>query len=1165
MVDPLKHLGVLGQVFMTWTWPILSALLEASDSAISQLPSHVDMHQVEMSLLTRWNEEKKQPKPDIVRCLMREYGGLYVKYFSLFLLVAVGQLCVALSLSWLTQGLHGENRWWLAGAYIGASFVSICCLNQGYFRGQILGSLIRYSLTAVILRKVSVLSSERSRESLVLTLVGAELDILDQLSVTPFLVVTPCYILLSLPVLWYLLGVAGLAGVLGVLVIYPLKAWSLRYLAGLRNTVLQIKEQRVSAVRELVEGMRTAKLYSWEEQLSHAIESLKRSEQRQYQQSNALLVVSSTFLISGGALVLLITAVSFWMGGEELEAGRLFGGLSVLLVMNNLVHGITNGALDMAVYLSEALRKVTQLLCLPEREDTRSTGPLQLSKVCAEWHEGQPILTNISFALPEGELCLVLGPVGAGKSSLLALLAGELPISSGTVSVSKSIAYVPQEAWVSAGTIRSNILLDSEVDETRYLQVIQACALEPDLSRMKAGDLTQVGERGAALSGGQRARLALARAAYRSRNVYLLDDTLSGLDAKVSWEVFKNCVMQLLAGTTRILVTSNLNLIPYADKVLVLQDGQVESFGSNSQTIPTFSSPLIEYTPVTEEPVEEIDSGVDVGLGVYWRYLRLYFHHWSIALLLFLVLAVQIAFLSPSFWAANWAAQEDQSLSLYPWVLLSLTLALFLLSACRNGILYRGLCLCNEKLHNLALKGVCNTDIAFFDRTASCHIVARFSKDVSVVEEQLLGNFADFIQVAAVLLSYLIALVVLNPVVLPCVVVLGWVLHRVSSHYLPSARKLKRLELTTKANLLSKSATFLEGLPTTRSFDIVSDQLHSLRLALEHSFKVQFYSYSHLRSLQVYVDYICLMFVAANTAAAVLDEGRAHLQAVGFSFTVVVIAYLGWFTDICTRLGNHIISAYRLFTYTSLPLEESPGPKLPLNITKAEVVFSGVSLKYTPDSPLALDNVTFQIASGTHVGVVGRTGAGKSSLVVCLMRLRPVTSGSILLDGQNLALVGLKELRGKVTVIPQTPVLFNGSVRLNTDPTHLYPVSTVTSILESVGLNPNFEAYKLSYGQKQLLCLSRALLRNSQLIITDEATGSLDPVTESRLQRIIDQEFKGKTRIVIAHRLTTVLRCQVVLVMEKGKCVEIGNPGELVKREKSTFAELVKAAENQEI
>lgn len=1163
MADPLQHLGLWAQVFMTWPWPFLAALRKASEASIEELPSPVDLESAVTSLMQAWTEERQRAEPSIQRCLMREYGALYIKYSVLFLLVAAGQLGVALSLSWLTQNLQTHNSCWLATAYVGFSFLTICCLNQGYFRGQVLGSLVRHSLVAVLLRKLTTLPCERQREGLVLTLVGAELDVLEQLSCTPFLVVTPCYVALSVPVLWHLLGGAGLVGILGVVLIYPLKAMSLRFLAKLRTSVLQLKEQRVSAVRELVEGIRTAKLYGWEESLGSAVEHLKRQEQRHYQQANGLLVVSATFLVSGGALVLLLTVASLVSCGHPLEAGQLFGALSVLLVMNNLVHGITNGGIDVAVYLTQALKKVTQILCLPERVDIRSPGPLELTNVSAAWRRDQAVLSDVSFALQQGELCLVLGPVGSGKSSLLAVMAGELTPHCGTVSISKSVAYVSQEVWVAAGTIKSNIVLSQELDEQRYQQVLQACALEPDLKNMKAGDLTQVGERGAALSGGQKARLALARAAYRPRTVYLLDDPLNGLDAKVSWQVFKSCVLQLLAGSTRVLVTSNRSLLPYADKVLLLREGKVENFGSSTLAVPPWTETVSEDLPPSIEVTEEEEVAESVGIEAYWRYVRLHFRGSSVAALLLLVGCVQVAYLSPSFWVAYWASQEDQDSSFYLWVLLGLTLSLFALAVARNGCLYRGLCLCNERLHNLALKGVCGTDLGFFDHTASGQVVARFSKDVAVLEEQLLGSFADFIQVSAVLLSYLIALVLLNPVVLPCVLLLGWALRRVTSAYLPSARKLKRQELAAKARVVAHTATFLDGLSTTRCLGVLTGQLRTLHTALEYSLKVQFYSFAHLRSLQVYVDYLCLLFIAANTAAAVLDGDRADLQAVGFSFTVVVISYLGWFTDICTCLGNHIISANRLFSYAALPPEDTAQFPIPLQVSSGALVFSDVSLRYARLLPLALQNVSFEVPGGTHVGVVGRTGAGKSSLVVCLLRLRPITSGAVLIDGQNIANASLKDLRSQITVIPQMPVLFSGTVQYNVDPTGRHTTREVETALKTVGLVPEYEATKLSCGQKQLLCLARALLRNSRIIVSDEATGSLDQATEHNLQTVLDQVLSGRTRLAIAHRLNSVLRCQLVLVMQGGRCIEMGSPQSLRAQSNSHFAALLLSAESQ--
>lgn len=1234
--DPFHDISLLSQATMYWARPYLVPDQQANESFVNSLASPVDLESHAERLQLAWDRQAVLPHPSFFQAVAQVFGRKYLWYMLPFVIMAFGQLGIAVAINLLTETLKREEDSMaiglgLAGLYSAVSLITVCAVNQGFFRGQVLAGLIRASVFKVIYDKALQLPARQLTSEKVSArlsnLVASELDIIEFLNSTWYLFITPLFIVIATPVVYWLIGPAGLAGVAVVLLFLPLKSYLTKFVSRFRTNSTNLTEQRLKATQSLIEGVKSIKMYAWEPRLLKQIRELKRLEYKEHSNMNILRNMTNTFFISGGSIIMLITLAVYVYLGNELIAGRIFGAVGILLSMNNWVTGITSWGIDVAVWYQTLFRNITEFMSLPEQTEERHLlvsgcqPSVEIADFYASWSQrlgsqmqasqvelarrrpslGQgedspngpkSVLQGVNLTVKKGELVIIIGVLGSGKSSLLSALSGDLKIMEGRVEISSSLAYVTQEPWVISGSVKENITLGAAMDDVRYWKAVDMCGLRADFNQMPKGDLTFIGDRGSTISGGQKARISLARAVYRNKEVYLLDDPLSAVDAHVGLHIFNECIVKGLKGCTRLLVTHHHKYLPHADRVVIFKDGKVLLQGTyeevrDSEELQSVLSASGPKNP-DQDPVKtmrsrsrssladlefshDIEEEKEVGsvpASVYLRYFLLFFRYKSILCLLFLLVALlQAVYLSSSYWVSYWAVQtpEDQKDLRFVYGLAIIICVLMVISVLRNYFIMEGMALGNVKLHNLALEAVAATDLSFFDVNPQGRILSRFTKDVAVVEDLLLRYLSDFIMLAGLLISYMVALIVttpLNIVIMLVVLVFGV---KIARRFVPPTRNFKRLELATKADLVGLISSTISGIPTIRSLDLAAHFQARFARAVAVNFKTWFCFFVNQRTFQVLNDFLGMLFLSLNAFTCVLLKGAvpADVLAVGFSFTVLVISYLGWFSDVYINVGNFMISAHRLFQYTELQPEQDPHPTQPLQVSKGQITFQDVCLRYAPHLDLALRGLDFRIEGGTKTGIVGRTGAGKSSLLLALFRLKSLDGGQIFIDGQDISLVSLKSLRSQISVIPQSPLLFHGDVRKNVDPTDSFSPIQVDQVLHELQLlaEASAEAHQLSAGQKQLLCLARILLRNSQILICDEATGSIDPKTEDFVQSMMRSRLQSKTVVTIAHRLKTVQNCDLVVVLDQGRCVEQGAPSELATQG-SYFSRMLQAAES---
>ncbi|KAF4035948.1 ABC transporter [Phytophthora infestans] len=803
-----------------------------------------------------------------------------------------------------------------------------------------------------------------------------------------------------------------------------------------------------------------------------------------------------------------------------------------------------------------------------------------------KWEEDAttPTLSNISVSLQPGSLTVVVGSVGSGKSSLVNAILGEMLQTRGKRPVNGNIAYASQQAWIQNQTVRENILFGESYENEHCQNVVAAYQLTPDFKILEHGDQTEIGERGINLSGGQKARIAVARAMYRAAkfDFVVLDDPLSALDVHVANAVFSDGLMGIASQTTRLLVlNSHYHLLQHADRVLVMSDGQIVGDGTLTELQDQFtllrSSPRLRRSSI-EEPAQNKDSikapssgklttteerlvGA-VKLQSYVDYLAS--SEWDgrvlVGLMIVLFTIAQVVLFGCDWFLSQWSQDSlglSQMSSLTVYIGIVVLAALLSLGRC---LFFMTICMvCSLKIYFKHLQKVMAAPITtFFDVTPIGRILNRFSRDLDEVDNPLpywgLWLVLCIFQVAS---SFIVCAFV-NPFVLIVYAPVGYGCWFAANVYRASARELKRLDGVTRSPFLNLMSETISGIETVRSYKMVSG-----------------------RWFDVGSDWLVSLIIGAVAVLAIAAKSTvgASVAGLGLTYAAQLSSCFQRMTTLATKVESSMTSFERIAHYGSLDeegYERTPSNKSTLSPAwpkTGDVVFENVSMRYREDLPLVLKSVSFSVASGEKVGICGRTGSGKSSLMSVLFRVVEIpTSGRVLIDGVDISTVTVHQLRSKLTIIPQDPMLFSGSLRLNLDPfadksdAELWEVLRKVHLADTVsswGKGLDYEVAEkgdnLSVGQRQLLCIARALIRDSKVIVMDEATANVDQESDKLIQQTMKESFGGgdSTVLCIAHRIETIMDSDKILVLDAGHVVEYDTPTVLLQKKAGIFKSLV--------
>ncbi|GAB1868435.1 Multidrug resistance-associated protein [Camponotus japonicus] len=845
-------------------------------------------------------------------------------------------------------------------------------------------------------------------------------------------------------------------------------------------------------------------------------------------------------------------------------------------------------------------------------------------------YESEDTLQNINIKVRPGELIAIVGQVGAGKSSLMNVILKELRLQQGSIQVNGKIAYASQEPWLFAGSVRQNILFGRKMDQIRYDRVARVCQLKRDFSVLPYGDKTIVGERGISLSGGQRARINLARAVYAEADIYLMDDPLSAVDAHVGKHMFEECIDKYLHGKTRILVTHQLQYLHNVGRIIVLKDGVIQAEGtydelgsmgvdfgqllenqtqtdektslppsapvsrSNSRagSITSLSSFMtIDATKQEPEEVTEMRSTGSVAGKVYGNYFRAGGNWCIISIITMLYILSQIAASGGDFFIARWVDIEENYVNQTEdgivedpkspltrieciYIFTGLTVLTIGVTLIRSFAFF-GTCMrASIRLHDRMFRSISRATMRFFNTNTSGRVLNRFSKDMGSVDEMLPIALIDCLQIGLALLGIIIVVAIANVWLLIPTIIVGIIFYYLRVFYLATSRSVKRLEGITRSPVFAHLSATLQGLPTIRAFEatqVLTDEFD--RHQDLHS-SAWYIFIASSRAFGFWLDVFCVIYITLVTLSFLVlnnyTRGSMDGGYVGLAITqsIGLTGMFQWGMRQSAELENQMTSVERILEYSKVdsepPLESTPDKKPKSEWPEeGKIEFKNVYLRYAPLEPPVLKNLSFVIHPREKIGIVGRTGAGKSSLIQALFRLA-VIEGPIEIDGIDTSEIGLHDLRSKISIIPQEPFLFSGSLRRNLDPFDSYRDDLLWQALEEVELKEmGLEAHvneggsNLSVGQRQLVCLARAIIRNNPILVLDEATANVDPRTDELIQITIRKKFEKCTVLTIAHRLNTVMDSDRILVMDAGTAVEFDHPHILLQKESSYLKSMV--------
>ncbi|XP_016945207.3 probable multidrug resistance-associated protein lethal(2)03659 [Drosophila suzukii] len=1295
--NPRESAGIISSLMFCFALPILfkgrKQTLQPQD-----LYQPLDEHGAESlgdEFFREWENEVARCRlkgdssrnPSALRVIGRVFGWQLI---ISGIVIAILELGTRATVPLLLAGLisefseHGNGSSYYAQLYavlLIACILASVLLTHPYMMGMMhLAMKMRVAVSSAIYRKALRLSRTSLGDTTtgqVVNLLSNDLNRFDRCLIHfHFLWLGPLELLIAAYFLYQQIGLASFYGI-SILILYlPLQTYLSRVTSKLRLQTALRTDQRVRMMNEIISGIQVIKMYTWERPFGKLIEQMRRSEMSSIRKMNLLRGILLSFEITLGRIAIFVSLLGFVLGGGELTAERAFCVTAFYNILRRTVSKFFPSGMSQFAELLVSMRRIETFMMREEanvidmseqreeksEEEQRLLGGVEkkaypfpivngkvpdvlvdIKDLRARWSQEQhdPVLDNINMSLRSGQLVAVIGPVGSGKSSLVQAILGELPPESGYVKVSGRYSYASQEPWLFNASVRDNILFGLPMNRQRYRTVLKKCALERDLELLH-GDSTIVGERGASLSGGQRARICLARAVYRQADVYLLDDPLSAVDTHVGRHLFDECMRGFLGKKLVILVTHQLQFLEHADLIVIMDKGKVSACGTYDEMLKSgqdFAQLLVESTQngggddvgensanysrqsstlssgsakgsssslesmaekekpdQTAAPVLESRSGGEIGLSMYKQYFSAGCGVLVFALLVFLCTGTQLLASGGDYFLSYWVKNTSTSSSLDIYYFTAINVGLVICALLRTLLFFNITMHSSTELHNSMFRGLSRTALYFFNTNPSGRILNRFANDLGQVDEVMPAVMLDCIQIFLTLSGIICVLCVTNPWYLINTLAMVLAFYYWRDFYLSTSRDVKRLEAVARSPMYSHFSATLNGLPTIRAMGAQKTLIRQYDNYQDLHSSGYYTFVSTSRAFGYYLDLFCVAYVISVILHGFFNPPLHNAGQIGLAITQALgmTGMVQWGMRQSAELENSMTSVERVLEYKDLESEgefTSPADKQPPKSwpEEGELETKDLCLRYVPDpnADFVLKGLNFTIKPREKVGIVGRTGAGKSSLINALFRLS-YNEGAIVIDKRDTKEMGLHDLRSKISIIPQEPVLFSGTMRYNLDPFEQYPDEKLWNALEEVHLKEEISELptglqssiseggtNFSVGQRQLVCLARAILRENRILVMDEATANVDPQTDALIQTTIRNKFKDCTVLTIAHRLNTIMDSDKVLVLDAGQVVEFGSPYELLTQSetkvfhgmvmqtgKASFDHLLKVAEN---
>ncbi|CAD8180189.1 unnamed protein product [Paramecium pentaurelia] len=1140
-------------------------------------------------------------------------------------------------------------------AIIMVSLNLLCTLSRHHAANQsiIFSSKARLTLINLVYIKLIELnqySFKQANIGKILNILSGDINTLEQVlsMIFPSSVVIISLLLASY-ILWDRFnGFIGILVVAIIFIAYPIQIFLQSFNSQTLKLQKQHQDKRFKITNELIEGIRLIKMYAWEQAFKQMILTARREEFICLLKVVIRSGIDRLFTLISQIWASLLFFIILYYGGyrNEMKVAEMISTLQLLSFLKlNCVYMVSYG-IQSFIQIKVSFERIAKTLNLQnfEMKQLEQEVQNQQKNECqtddciipivsfknfqAFWthslkKDDKPVLKNINLDIYEGETWAVIGQVGSGKSSFLHSLLSEIPSYKGTLLFNGqipqesdlTIAYVEQEPYIFPDTIRQNILFGRPYNRSLYQKVTQATELDVDFSLMKSSDHTEIGERGITLSGGQKARISLARALYSLADIYLFDDPLSAVDAHVAEIIFQLAIKQFIFSEQPLLnpkkqrpivfiATHQIQYAVKCDKIAILNEGEIIAQGTYDQIKQSLyminKGLALQLTSQKNENKnqDEIRSSARRRTGARSTYLRnltiqeqnlqqvvdlttfvRYFKYWKcfeLIIILGLEAGSEIIIIFYQRIISLFQEYQTKDEINYAYTQMGiLTIALLFCNFIKYIMNILQVQKTTQHIHKQMLESISIAPISYFDTNPSGRIINRFSNDLSLCDAQTNQVCLDILELIGNFLFALVTLAILQPFFLIMIIALLLIDIYIYSFYNKIISQLKENELIQRSPLFDFIKKTLGGAVQVRVY------------GQREWFIKQFYDLSNqcnLNSLTYYYQARCFGFnidmigFFAQTVGLFFFLNLNNDDIAIFSQGVLLLATYNDGLQLGLRqminFATQMNSYNRMFEIIDIPpeaphikQEDKKFNKFPLN---GDIVFENVYMRYRANSDLILKGISFKIQSGQKIGCVGRTGAGKSSILYAIFRMSEIEDDEdsfISISGVEIKNLGLRKLRSSIGIIPQCPFLFTGTVKSNLDPFEENNDESILKALEITGLIEHIKQFPkgiltdisdvnsvFSVGQKQLICLTRILLSKKKIVVLDEATANLDLKTDDFIQETLKKQLKDCTLITIAHRLNTIADYDKVMVIYDGRVIEYDKPFNLLaKSPNSTF------------
>jgi len=1064
--------------------------------------------------------------------------------------------------------------------------------------------------------------------------------------------------------MWVSVGISFLSGLGVILVMSLINFLFSKMYFKISEKTMEKKDERMAVATEILNGIKYIKMSGWENSFLKKISKVRDGELALFKKKAIIDSIITLLLELTPNLITVAIFGTYIYTGHDIDAKSAFTLVSTLMVLQDPVKALpdcVSTLLDLKVsldrinkfllaedikadyikknevdypetainikngnfyWLTEEEKKLKKKKEEEEAQEGDEDGEKKKEEEKKEEkpasessdeieNEGEGekmILKDINLDIKKGSFVAILGDVGSGKSSFLFSLAGEMKYqveNQPEIIINGDMSQVPQQSWILNTTVKKNILFGQEFDQKKYNDVLKYSCLKSDLDILINQDETEIGEKGVNLSGGQKARVSLARALYKNSDIYLFDDPLSAVDAHVGNYILKECFMGYLKEKTRVLVTHKFESLKYVDHIYIFNKGKIVEEGTleTLQESATFQEIKEKYnminkketsdeeeektdaesakvqkdevqeTKLTKEPSKEeekkeippedkelleklmLDEDKEEG-AVGWKVWKMFFNYyggWFFYFTLLLVMgSMTVSQVGANFWLSYWSDSgnkekhsRDYYFTVYTMFGVGYAVFAFIQSIMQRIQSIRFSRFIHKEMFSKVIRAPINL---FFDRVPTGRILNRFSKDLATIDDHLSSIFGWVISQSFSFLTDIFVCIVIGTVwVFPLAVFFFYVCYRLNKSFTNLNREITRLESISKSPVVSFFTESLGGLISIRTYNEQTNFMNKFHKLQDEHIKNTILDWATFNWYNLRTSFASVIIIGPVISIPLLLTGYDTVSAGMVALLIIYVIQINEdiaFLFLCfSYFEFQLVSLERCKKFAEIVGEAPAETKDPENVenltsnwpARGSIEFKNYFVKYRPNLPHVIDNLSVSINSGEKVGIVGRTGSGKSTFFLSLLRIIEPTHGSILIDGVDISQVGLDDLRNKITVIPQDPMLFKGTLRENMDLLNQYTDQQLWESLEKVCLKEKFEGENgldaaikdggenLSAGEKQLLCIGRAILANSRIVLIDEATSNIDPKTEQTILDTIHNCFQDCTVITVAHRLKTII------------------------------------------